>query len=331
MGRLDALTTELMRRPEIFADFFRMAFRGTLEVDSERLCEVDTHLHALLSNEKNGNRAGITAVRDLFKACVCFLCDETYYLLLGVENQTAIDNTIPVRVMLYDALTYWRQIREKQAEMRKNGCDVKSLISGLPKESRLHGIVSVVCYWGLEPWDGAYRLHDLLAPMPPEIKLLIPDYPVTIIAPCTMQQKQIDMLQTDLRLVFQCIRDAQNKALLRNRILNDPAFRDIECLVGDLINEVLQLKLVLKRNIAGKVNMCQAWKEILQDERDAALNEVRPQLALLRAEIDAVKAENDAVKAENNAVKAENDAVRANLREKGWDDDSIQALFRYHE
>ena len=58
--------------------------------------------------------------RDILKTAVIMQEVETYYLLLGIENQTDIHYAMPVRNMIYDALQYGRQVTDTAARHRKN-------------------------------------------------------------------------------------------------------------------------------------------------------------------------------------------------------------------
>lgn len=57
--------------------------------------------------------------RDILKTAVIMQEAETYYLLLGIENQTDIHYAMPVRNMIYDALQYGRQVTDTAARHRK--------------------------------------------------------------------------------------------------------------------------------------------------------------------------------------------------------------------
>lgn len=49
-------------------------------------------------------------------------------------------------------------------------------LSKIKKSERLHPIVSIVLYYGEEPWDGPFSLRDMIADMPQEIAAVFSDY-----------------------------------------------------------------------------------------------------------------------------------------------------------
>ena len=57
------------------------------------------------------NDSSISRYRDLYKEAVIMDDnDKTYVLLLGLENQSEINYGMVIRNMLYDALSYQKQI-----------------------------------------------------------------------------------------------------------------------------------------------------------------------------------------------------------------------------
>ena len=120
---------------------------------------------------------------------------------------------------------------------------------------------------------------------------------------------------------------------------------NLDSMAAVLLNELLSLKLTVQTDTKEKVNMCQAWQEILEDERnagrDAARDEYEPKLRLLESENETIKSkyetvqskyetvqsENETIKTENEAYKAKIENVCNHLRAHGLSEDEIKALF----
>ena len=175
----------------------------------------------------------------------------------------------------------------------------------------------ILIHCGLKPWDGPKTLHNMLNSASRELLPLIPNYTFTMVEPVTMPVEQIQMLQTDLGAVFLAIHYATDKVGLRNLVQTDERFKSLDSMAAMLLNELLNLKLKLQTETKEKVNMCQAWQEILEDERnagrDAARDEYEPKLRLLESE--------------NETYKTKIENVRNNLRAHGLSEDEIRALF----
>ena len=320
MGKMDVLTTEYLRHKEIIADLLNtVLYDGRPRILPKNLSECDTQLKVLveMNDRKRLNYAG---VRDILYV-VCLKNDEIGYYV-GIENQTNVDYAGPARLMLYDAMGYHRQI----IELRKTGTAVREKIYTVPKGTAFCAIVPILIHWGLKPWDGPKTLHDMLNAASRELLPLIPNYTFTMVEPVTMPVEQIQMLQTDLGAVFLAIHYATNKVELRNLVQTDERFKNLDSMAAMLLDELLNLKLKLQTETKEKVNMCQAWQEILEDERnagrDAARDEYEPKLRLLESE-------NETIKTENETIKSENESARENLRAMGWSEERIRALFEH--
>lgn len=70
---------------------------------------------------------------------------------------------MPLRQFLYDALRYESQ-RSEIAQRHKKAKDLTGLeyLSGFSAQDRLTPILSIVVYWGTEPWTAPLSLHELL-------------------------------------------------------------------------------------------------------------------------------------------------------------------------
>ena len=101
MGNKDVVTKRLTSNNEYFADLFNhLLFREEL-IDPDSLSPLDSdaiflHPESRTSKEK---------IRDILRQAVIKKDETCTYVCLGIENQSSIDNNMPVRVILYDALT----------------------------------------------------------------------------------------------------------------------------------------------------------------------------------------------------------------------------------
>ncbi len=334
MGLLDVLAKEYLRKNEIFADLVNMAiFRGKQRVRPENLRELDTTSEAIVVSGTEKDKP-IQMIRDIFKECVAFTDGEHTYVYIGIENQTKIDYAMPLRVAVSNDLFWLRQIREKQRVLREEG-RIEDRITSVPKETKLHPVMTIVLYWGDKPWDGPRSMRDMIAPLLPEFEALIPDYPIVIIEPRALSPKQMNRLHSDLKAVFECMRKSKDRNALRELISQDKRFKDLDSLAALLINTVLKLKLrICDEKKEEKIDMCQAWEEILAEERNNGIKSVEPTLTLLKTKNELLEEENTSIKAENTSIKAkavsleaENEHAKQMLRELGWSEESIRALF----
>ena len=101
--------------------------------------------------------------------------EKAVYLLLGVELQSEVHYAMPVKDMVYDALQYAAQVEEAAKshrnerknippEVRKSEKKPNSgeYLSGFYREDRLLPVITLVVYFGADPWDGPVCLHEML-------------------------------------------------------------------------------------------------------------------------------------------------------------------------
>lgn len=133
-----------MRNPIIFADFFNgLIYGGKQEIDWAQLQEIDT---SMLLKFQAGSRKlkSLQKFRDIIKKSVIMRNDECFYAILGIENQSDIHYAMPVRDMLYDSLSYLRQVEEISDYNRIEGkCTGEDYISGFTKGDKLIPVVTV--------------------------------------------------------------------------------------------------------------------------------------------------------------------------------------------
>ena len=112
-------------------------------------------------------------------------------VILRVEGQTMAGCGMPVRMLMYDAIAYARQVkalskRNRREKRLRRGAE---FLSGIKKEDRLIPVLSLVFYYGEDQdWDGALSLHDMLE-FPEELKAYqkyFSDYRINLVSSRTV-------------------------------------------------------------------------------------------------------------------------------------------------
>ena len=117
MSVKDELTMDFMSQNSVFAEFINYSIHNGEElIEPENLQELDSvHITSLLNKmEENGDFKPKTAkrTRDIIKRSVIKSDGNNTYVIFGIENQTNIDYTMPLRNLLYDTLYYFHQVDE---------------------------------------------------------------------------------------------------------------------------------------------------------------------------------------------------------------------------
>lgn len=262
MGRKDKLTKKYMRNPEKFADFFNgFIYEGKEVIDWKELREVDPT--TLIDIPLINGRKSLTVqkIRDIIKSAIVMKEDEKYFVLLGIENQSDVHYAMPVRTMLYNALTYTEQVEIISKENKANTTcsDSSSFLSGFTKGDRLKPVVTVTIYWGAKSWDGPTTLKEMMVPMDEKIASLVDDCNINLFS--IIDLDVVPEFKTRLRELFILLNNRNDGRKMTQAVSSDSAFEFIDRETAELMSEFTDISLP-KRDKDGEYNMCKAVEEI---------------------------------------------------------------------
>ena len=281
MGTMDSVTKEYVGTNEVFADVINFSvYKGNIVVKAENLSELDTSLGTVFSEKpdnrnqnrhKKRRRKSVQAYRDIVKKAVIKSDGKCTYVIFGIENQTNIDYTMPVRTMLYDALQYHKQVSDIAAGNRLNniGETAKSngeFLSGFYKTDRIMPVVTVVVYFGADKWDGPLSLYDMFGIHDDNTMECVQNYKVHLIEPSSLTKEELDKFKTGFGYVMSCIKYSDDKEKLveyisseENIKLDEEAAKVIETVTGITIDMEEEATM-------GKV--CKAVQDLMDDSRE---------------------------------------------------------------
>ncbi len=255
---------------ERYADLINgCEFAGKQVITPADLSDVDTQVNtSIQQTEKTKNRNHRkTKYRDIIRK----LAFGVNFMVIGIENQEEIHYLMPLRTMEYDVREYARQAAAIRKKVRKKEkLTPAEFLSGFTKENRLHPCVTFVLYYG-DNWDGGCELHDLLdfTNIPKQLKDLVNNYKIHLIEIKKIQDTGV--FRTDLKQVFDFIRYSKDKQKLRELVENDDTYQCLDEDAYDMVALYTNSTELIERKNQNKegdgVNMCQAIKEMLQDER----------------------------------------------------------------
>ncbi|MBQ7167949.1 MAG: hypothetical protein IJR93_13505, partial [Treponema sp.] len=149
--------------------------------------------------------------------------------LYGLENQTAVDADIPLRVASYDGAGYRAQLLADK-ERGKKGC-MKPV--GRPPR---YPVVTLVLYFGMRRWRKPRSLLERLT-VPPELAPYVSDYRVNVFEIAWLPPETVAKFRSDFRIV------ADYFVQMRVNKDYEPSRETIRH-----VHEVLQLMRVLSGN-----------------------------------------------------------------------------------
>ncbi len=260
MGTSNTVTARYMENRQIFADLCNFYIHGGKPIIQPE------QLHSLDSTELtlNHKQKEIHKERDLLMSVSAMHDAGAAYLIIGVENQTCVDYSMPVRNMLYDAMRYDKQVKNLKSESPKNS---KEFLSRIAKEQKLLPLITLVVYFGTDPWDGPLSLHEMLHVEQPDILNYAADYKVQLVASYHLSDEDLTKFQSNLKQVLSFIKYEKDKEKIME-LMQDEAFAALDKNAAEVISTCTRLKINLeKHEQEGAVNMCQAWEEIKEDCR----------------------------------------------------------------
>lgn len=204
------------------------------------------------------------------------------FAIIGIENQESIDYSMPLRNMSYDVGEYDKQAAKIRREVRKKHKGLRSseYLYGFRKESRINPVVTFILYSGLEEWDGPETLHEMIdfSDIPENIAGMVPDYRINLIE--IRKINDTSVFKTDVRQVFDFIRCSENKKELKSLVESDEYYSSMEEDAFDIVAHYTNaVELIGMKDYYsgkdGKVDMCKAIKELIEDGREEGLEEGR--------------------------------------------------------
>ena len=318
MGNIDKLTTKFMNHNDVFADAFNFfIYNGEKIIDASTLKPMDSHI--LLDifdwDKPKQSYKTVQKYRDVFKQAVIKYNGEAAYVLLGVENQTDIHYAMPVRNMIYDALSYAEQVSARGYYNKKNKTakDGVEFLSGFLKTDKLIPVITLVVYFGAEKWDGPISLHEMLDTNNDVVLKYIQDYRINLIEPSGIKEEELELFTSDLKEVLTFIKFSKDSEKIKEHymdrgkvMIDNDAIRVIET--------VTNIKVPKKKG-RKKTDMCEAINKLIEEEVSAIKKIAQERTA---EEVNKIKeeAEKEKKKIEEEAAKEKRKIEEEAAKEK---------------
>ncbi|MCI6019285.1 MAG: Rpn family recombination-promoting nuclease/putative transposase [Clostridiales bacterium] len=268
MGKKDKMMREYLSQPDICADFIQNFVFKNHQVITEDMIHLQKNQQSVFV--KNAEE-GLTVKEKIRDVCAV-ICRDMKYLIIGIESQTDMLNIMPVRSMLYDAISYDAQIAElRKAHRKAKDLEKEDYLSGISKVDKLIPVVTVVFYYGEEPWDRSVGLFDMfdLEGISDEAVEMIQNYKINLID--IHKIENISDMKTSLGPLIELMKTRRNKQELQQYIENHREFLDkTSDELFELIAELLEADWLIekKKECVGKgadYTMCTGMKEWLEE------------------------------------------------------------------
>ena len=247
MAEKDITEKNLEALNDVFADIVNvLLFKGE-QVINEKDLEADTTKSMFKADGKIHEQE-----RDVSKF---WKNGEIRISILGIENQTAQDSDMPLRVISYDGASYKQQLLDKNQKKR-------------------YPVATLVLYFGTEEkWSKAKHLYDCFE-IPEKLKPFVNDYKINVFNIAFLSPKTISMFKSDFKIIAEYFRTKRlnqkykgSKEKLKHA---NETLKMFSALTGDNSFEKVYNESNSKK---GGITMCDVVKRIRDDGRTEGILE----------------------------------------------------------
>ena len=281
MGKADVNVNIWLNEKKRFADLFNgVLYKGKQVIRPEELEEISP-----VASVSIKNRVGKTRNMKKYRDIVMRWKNNVTFVLLANESQDKIHYAMPQKVMLYDGMDYeeqirnlWKQRMECQKQARRIGKPLEHLtaaeyLSRFRKNDRLIPIISLVFYYGSDPWDGPQDLYDMFRLEGSEeekvvLEKYLPNYKINLVDAERMNEQEIKYFSEDLQVILTMLKYRKDKDGLRNYVNeNKKFFQKVDHETSQAMKAFLNMKQIPgeTENEEEIINMCEAIQEMYDD------------------------------------------------------------------
>jgi len=284
VAKEDEILARYLSDNERYADLINgVSFQGRPVVKPEDLSERDTKT-GYHKNTRTVKGKQNVKYRDLFRKASF----GANFAVIGIENQKQVHYLMPVRCMEYDLKEYQRQEVEKKQKFKQkmqegNRTTGAEFLSDFPKDGKLQPCITIVLFYG-DDWDGSTDLNGLLdfTNIPEELKAMVGNYKINLLN--IKKLERTDMFHTDIKQVFDFIRQEKDTNKLKELVETDPKYKTMPRDAFEVIAAFTKSESLLyleNQEEGGMVDMCQGLLGLKEEGRQEGRMEEK--LSNLRA------------------------------------------------
>lgn len=288
MGKNDVKINRWLSEKKRYADLFNgILFDGKQIIHAEELEPADRKAEILLE-EKTGKETAAERYRDI----VMQWNQGMELAVLAVKSQDKVHYAMPVRNMIYDGLTYKNQIdsmweKHKAAEDKTTDAEY---LSRYKKEDKLKPVITLVFYYGAEPWDGEKDIYGMLGLNDKykeidRMKKFIPNYHINLVDAARINDLEVFM--TDLQLILGVLKYKNQKDEFIQYIHENQDYfsrvdKETYQVMRVFLNSEKQLKNVVREEDKEEIDMCKALEELYAEGIEQGIEQRNKELIMAK-------------------------------------------------
>lgn len=270
MGKRDITFKDYLSDSRRYADLLNGSiFQGRQIIDADELQEAGT------VQSKSDGQSIMERINDITMKQTR---DGSLFAIWTVANQEHIDYGMPVRVMMQEALSYDRQLKEIRRR-NQSVSDSGEFLSRVTKKDRLHPVITLVVYWGEETWQGAGSLYDMLdfgadAALAEEIKNFVPEYPLHFLK--LSEVHDYTQYRTELRTLFELYDLRKDRTSFARYLKEHDECKHMDpetCWALGILLNTKKLNVTITQTERMENNMGNVIDELIEDGRKEGIQE----------------------------------------------------------
>ena len=295
MGTKDVVISDWLSDKVRFADLINgTVFDGKQVIQPEEL-EIIRGESDILFRDKNKRTVAMKRFRDV----VMRWNNKVDFMILAGEAQSYVSYIMPVRNMLYDGVAYTDQIKEinrlhkrneknqqiqkikykenkrkNKRDNRKSSEEIQTgaeFLSEFQKTDHICPVITLVFYFGEEPWDASLDLYGMFPDTYTEeqIEMLhrfVPNYRINLVDVGRIDD--CSKFVSDLRMVLELMAFRNDHQKVQEYLKeNEEYFSNMDVTSSEAVGILLGChrqvrKMIAEKQKGGEVDMCKALEDI---------------------------------------------------------------------
>ena len=269
MADHDIVIRKYMEDKERFSDLMNGSLFGGKQVVKEENLEQMKGESSINLMDKNKKRKSVIRYRDVVM--------KADYAIFAVENQMNIHYAMPIRSMLYDALSYADQVEQIRKEHKQKGDKLSDaeFLSGMKKEDTIYPVITVVIHYGEKEWDASIDIYGMMeigrkGLITEELKEVLPNYKINLIHAGNIDNPE--KYKSSLQLVFGMLKyksggDGLKKYLEEHRKELSSIDKETYDVMGILLHMERELDDYRQKK-GEKRDMCEAIRAMIEEGKN---------------------------------------------------------------
>ena len=190
--------------PEVFTDIVNTLLfsNSSIRLDENKIVDGPTESIYKAEEKDKEQRRDTFKYYDVGNKGILF-CVAAY----GIENQSTIDNVMPVRIMNYDASAYKSQVFGLKSSSKQTN----------QKRKRIYPVITIVLNFSEKEWKTSRSLYDMMA-LPSDLAKYVQDYKINVFDIAFLEDEVIEKFTSDFKAVARFFKDKRLRLKANNTI-----------------------------------------------------------------------------------------------------------------